>query len=88
VVPARLISSALWGRCSAVVERDISRKVRWTWGPFAWPPRSPDIIAMDFSAVGRPGEVSLLKPSQNYRRYRGRTSNSLDNGRCQHAMAC
>jgi hypothetical protein len=31
VVSARRSSSALWGRCPAVVERDISRKVDWTW---------------------------------------------------------
>jgi hypothetical protein len=30
VVSTRRSSSALWGRCAAVVERHISRKVNWT----------------------------------------------------------
>jgi hypothetical protein len=57
-------------------------------GPIAWPPRSPDLTAMDFFPVGTPEGASLRSSSQGYRRSCGKTSSSCDNGRCQHVKAC
>jgi hypothetical protein len=38
--------------------------------------------------VGTPQEACLCSPSQDYRRSRGKTSSSCNNGWCQHVRAC
>jgi hypothetical protein len=63
MVSARRSSSALWGRCPAVVERDISRKVDGRRGPTAWSPRSPDLTLIDFFLRGHLKEqVYAVRP--------------------------
>jgi hypothetical protein len=41
-----------------------------------------------FSPAGTPEEASLSSSSQNYRRSRGKTSSSCDNGQRQHVKVC
>jgi hypothetical protein len=84
VVSERQSFSAMCGRCPAVVERDISRKVDWTWR----------VDCMASSVAGSncnecffflASEGALLRShSQEYRRSRGETSSSYDKFRCQH----
>jgi hypothetical protein len=52
VVSARRSSSAPWGKCPAVSERDISKKVTGHRGPIAWPSRPPDLPPTHYFSVG------------------------------------
>jgi hypothetical protein len=76
VVSTLQSSSAVWGRCLAVVKFP----GRWIghWGPIAGPPQLPDPM------VGTPELSCLYSHSQDYLRSCGMTSNSCDNSRCQH----
>jgi hypothetical protein len=87
VVWARCTSSALWGRCPAVVERDTASKVDWAWRADCTASvtgSNPD----GFFPVETPEGTCLLSPFQDYRISRDKTSSSCDNGRCQHVKAC
>jgi hypothetical protein len=88
VVSARGSSSALWGRCPAVVEGDLSRKVDWTV--------RDDCMVSSVAGSNSDGHFFLwghLKehvyavPHQVCRRSRGKTSSSGDNRRYQHVNA-
>lgn len=48
----------------------------------------PALNKMDFFPVGTSEGARLRSPSENYQRYRGKTSNSSGKGLCQHAKAC
>jgi hypothetical protein len=79
---------AHYGKSPAVVERDISSKVDWTWRADCMASSVAGSNSDDFFPVGTPEGASLRSPSQDYRRSRGKTSSSCDNGRCQHIKAC
>jgi hypothetical protein len=89
VVSARRSSSALWGRCPAVIERDITRKVDLTWRVDCMASSVAGSNSDGFFPVGTPKGASLRSPSQDYRRSRGKNSSSCDNGQSQHVVkAC
>jgi positive regulator of sigma E activity len=69
---------------AAKVERDISRKMDWTWRADCMASLVAGSNSDGFFPVGIPEGASLRSPSQDYRRSRGKTSNRCDNGRCQH----
>jgi hypothetical protein len=71
------------GKRPAVVERNISRKVDWTWRADFMATPVAGSNSDGFFPVGTPEGASLRSPSQDYRRSRG----SCDNGRCQHVTA-
>jgi hypothetical protein len=92
------VKQKLWfqhGGASARYGEDVQQWVnatcpgRWIGrgGPIAWLPQSSDLTSMDF-LVGTPEGGSLRSPSQDYRRSRGKTLRSCDNGRCQHVKEC
>jgi hypothetical protein len=61
------------------------------WRRYIQSPRSPDLTPMDFFlsfTLGAANGARLFSPTQSYRILRGKTSNSCDNGRCQHVKVC
>jgi hypothetical protein len=95
VVSARRSSSALWGRCPAVTERDISGKVALAWGADNFSSSVAGSYFDGFFPVGAPEGTHLRGPSHDYRRSRGKTSSScdytavcleMDGGRFEHLL--
>lgn len=72
------------GRYSAVVERNISWKVDWSWRTDCVAYSVSGSNSDGFLPVRSPEGPRLRSPSQNYRRSRGKTSSSCDKGRCQY----
>jgi hypothetical protein len=81
-------SSALWGRCRAVVQHDISRKVVWTSGAECIASSVAGSNPVEFFPMRTPEEAHLCSPLQDYRRSRSKTSSSCDNCRCQDVKTC
>jgi hypothetical protein len=61
-------------RCPAVVERDISRKVDWTWRPISSPSRSSDPTPMGFLLWGRQKGHDYAVPPRTVEKSRSKTT--------------
>jgi hypothetical protein len=70
VVSARRSSTTLWGRCPAVVERDISKKVYWTWRTDCMTSSVSDYNWDGFIPLEAHEGARLRSLSQDYGRYR------------------
>jgi hypothetical protein len=77
VVSARRGSSALWGRYPAVAE---PRKGNWTCRPDCMASSVAGSYSDECFSVEIPEGARLHRPSQDYRRYCGKTSSSCENG--------
>jgi hypothetical protein len=88
---ADVVVSAQWGRCPAVVERDISRKVAWMSRAECMASSVAGSNSDGFSSVGTPDGARLYNPPPSppdYPRSRGKVLSSCHSGRCELVKAC
>jgi hypothetical protein len=85
---AQQSSSSLWGRCPAVVERNISRKVDWMSRTCCMASSVTRFNSNGYYPVETPEGARICSPSRGYRRYHAKTLSSCDYDRCKHVEAC
>jgi hypothetical protein len=76
------------GKCEAVFERDISRKVDWTWRTYCMASSVAGSNSGRFLSCRDIWRSTFTQFLAGVSRSRGKISSRCDNGRCQHVMAC
>jgi hypothetical protein len=76
------------GRCAAVAECNISRKVEWTSRTNCMVSSVAGPNSDVFFPMRTPEGSRLCTPSQDYRGYRCNTSSNCDKSRCRQVTAC